>query len=46
MVRILSSPHSYDNLNRLTTITYPTRTVTYAYTVMSQLSRATNENGS
>lgn len=35
---------AYDNLNRLTTITYPTRTVTYAYDPLNNMTRATNEN--
>jgi len=38
--------YAYDNLNRLTTITYPTRTATYAYDPLNNLTRATNENGS
>jgi RHS repeat-associated protein len=33
-------------LNRLTTITYPTRTATYAYDPLNNLTRTTNENGS
>ena len=38
--------YAYDNLNRLTTIVYPTRTVTYGYDPLHNLTRATNENGS
>jgi YD repeat-containing protein len=33
-------------LNRLTTITYPTRTATFSYDPLNNLTRATNENGS
>jgi len=38
--------YTYDNLNRLTIIAYPTRTVTYLYDPLNNLTRATNENGS
>jgi YD repeat-containing protein len=38
--------YSYDNLNRLTTITYPSRAVTYAYDPLNNVTRATSENGS
>src|SRR5438874_6897587 len=37
--------YAYDNLNRLTTITYPSRTVTYGYDPLNNLTRAANENG-
>jgi RHS repeat-associated protein len=37
--------YAYDDLNRLTTITYPTRTVTYNYDPLNNLTRAINENG-
>jgi len=35
--------YTYDNLNRLTTITYPTRNVTYSYDPLNNMTRATNE---
>jgi YD repeat-containing protein len=35
-----------NGLNRLTTITYPSRTATYAYDPLNNMTRATNENGS
>ena len=38
--------YSYNNLNWLTTITYPSRTLSYAYDPLGNLTRATNENGS
>jgi RHS repeat-associated protein len=41
----VSTTYSYDNLNRLTTIVYPTRTVTYGYDPLNNLTRAINENG-
>jgi len=37
--------YSYDHLNRLTTIAYPTRTVTFNYDPLNNLTRAQNENG-
>jgi len=38
--------YSYDELNRLTTISYPdTTSATYGYDVLSRLTAATNPNG-
>jgi hypothetical protein len=42
----LVTNYAYDNLNRIATITYPTRTVTQAYDPLKNLKRATNENSS
>jgi len=37
--------YAYDNLNRITTINYPTRSVTYSYDPLNNLTRAANDSG-
>ncbi|HYG83051.1 MAG TPA: RHS repeat-associated core domain-containing protein, partial [Pyrinomonadaceae bacterium] len=40
-----TTAYTYDNLNRLTNVTYPDSAVAYAYDELSRLSSATNVNG-